>query len=98
ASATLSARAGRANPMADAKTGAEHLRSLQDGREVYIDGELVADVTEHPAFGNACRAAAALYDYQSDPANIERMTFAPEGSGAGGYRRINRAWQRPRSH
>jgi 4-hydroxyphenylacetate 3-monooxygenase len=82
--------------MADAKTGAEHLRSLQDSRSVYIDGERVADVTEHSAFRNACRAAAALYDYQSDPANIERITFAPEGAGA--YRRINRAWQRPRSH
>jgi len=84
--------------MADAKTGAEHLTSLRDGRAVYIDGERVADVTEHPAFRNACRAAAALYDYQCDPANIERMTFAPEATGAAGYRRINRAWQRPRSH
>ena len=27
------------------KTGADHLASLRDGREVYIDGERVADVT-----------------------------------------------------
>lgn len=84
--------------MGDAKTGADHLESLRDGRAVYIDGERVADVTEHPAFRNACRAAAALYDYQADPANIDRMTFAPASSGSGGYRRINRAWQRPQSH
>ena len=83
--------------MADAKTGAEHLNSLRDGRAVYIDGELVDDVTEHPAFRNACRAAASLYDYQADAANMERMTFAPNGT-AGGYRRINRAWQQPKSH
>jgi hypothetical protein len=31
------------------KTGAEHIRSLQDGRAVYIDGELVPDVNH--AFG-----------------------------------------------
>ena len=31
------------------KTGADHLRSLRDGRAVYIDGERVADVTTHPA-------------------------------------------------
>jgi len=45
--------------MSDCKTGAEHLRSLQDGRTVYLDGELVKDVTEHKAFRNAVRSAAA---------------------------------------
>jgi 4-hydroxyphenylacetate 3-monooxygenase len=74
------------------KTGADHIRSLRDGRTVYIDGELVDDVTEHPAFRNAVRSAAALYDFQAD--NLELMTFAPAGSG----RRINRAWQMPRSY
>ena len=66
--------------MSDCKTGAEHLRSLQDGRTVYLDGELVKDVTEHKAFRNAVRSAAALYDYQARPENIEAMTFRPEGA------------------
>ena len=39
--------------MAICKTGAEHIKSLKDGRTVYIDGKLVADVTEHPAFRNS---------------------------------------------
>jgi 4-hydroxyphenylacetate 3-monooxygenase len=30
-------------------TGAEFLESLRDGREVYIYGERVGDVTAHPA-------------------------------------------------
>ena len=30
-------------------TGAEYLSSLQDGREIYIHGERVKDVTQHPA-------------------------------------------------
>jgi 4-hydroxyphenylacetate 3-monooxygenase len=80
------------------KTGADHLKSLRDRRAVFIDGERVEDVTTHPAFGNACHAAAALYDYQADPTNLDRMTFAPEGGDPTGYRRINRAWQLPRSH
>ncbi|MGH7061644.1 MAG: 4-hydroxyphenylacetate 3-hydroxylase N-terminal domain-containing protein, partial [Stellaceae bacterium] len=79
--------------MAEAKTGAEHLKSLRDGRAVYIDGARVADVTRHPAFRNACASAAALYDFQARPENLERMTFTP----APGVRRVNRAWQMPRS-
>jgi aromatic ring hydroxylase len=31
--------------MVDCKTGAEHLAALRDGREVYIEGERVLDVT-----------------------------------------------------
>jgi 4-hydroxyphenylacetate 3-monooxygenase len=80
--------------MTTCKTGAEHIKSLRDGRTVYIDGELVADVTRHPAFRNAVQSAAMLYDFQSRPENIELMTFKPEGSN----RRVNRAWQMPRNH
>jgi len=76
------------------KTGAEHLASLRDGRGVYIDGEQVEDVTTHPAFRNSVASAAALYDFQARPENLERMTFAPEGGG----RRVNRCWQKPRTY
>src|SRR5262245_13073283 len=48
-------------------TGAEYLASLRDGREVYIYGERVADVTTHPAFRNAARSVARLYDALHDP-------------------------------
>src|ERR1700761_582884 len=80
--------------MTIAKTGAEHIASLRDGRTVYIDGKLVPDVTAHPAFRNAVQSAGALYDFQAKPENIELMTFAPEGSS----RLVNRAWQMPRSY
>jgi 4-hydroxyphenylacetate 3-monooxygenase len=80
--------------MTSCRTGAEHLKSLQDGRTVYIDGELVADVTEHPAFRNSVHAAAALYDFQAQPENLELMTFQPDGSN----RRVNRGWQMPRNY
>lgn len=80
--------------MSDCKTGAEHIKSLKDGRAVYLDGKLVGDVTEHPAFRNAIRSAAALYDFQAQPDNLELMTFRPHGSP----RRVNRAWQMPNSY
>jgi 4-hydroxyphenylacetate 3-monooxygenase len=80
--------------MTNMRTGAEHIKSLKDGRAVYIDGELVADVTEHPAFRNAVLAAAELYDFQAQPENVELMTFQPDGSN----RRVNRGWQMPRNY
>jgi 4-hydroxyphenylacetate 3-monooxygenase len=76
------------------KTGAEHTESLKDGRAVFIDGQLVDDVTTHSAYRNAVASAAALYDYQARPENLELMTFAPEGSP----RRVNRCWQMPRTY
>src|SRR5262249_35440090 len=36
-------------------TGEEYLESLRDGREIYIYGERVKDVTTHPAFRNTVR-------------------------------------------
>ena len=50
-------------------TGEEYLESLRDGREVWIGGEKVADVTEHPAFRNATRSVARLYDALHEPEN-----------------------------
>jgi len=78
--------------MSACKTGAEHINSLKDGRTVYIDGKLVPDVTEHPAFRNSVSSAASLYDFQAE--NVEQMTFKPEGAN----RRVSRAWQIPRNH
>lgn len=75
------------------KTGVDHISSLQDGRTVYLDGELVADVTSHPAFRNVVRSAAQLYDFQAAPENLDTMTFQPDGLN----RRVSRAWQMPRS-
>ncbi len=54
-------------------TGAEYLESLRDGRELYIDGERVADVTTHPAFRNSARSVARLYDALHDPATQETL-------------------------
>ena len=80
--------------MADCKTGAEHLKSLQDGRTVYLDGELVDDVTEHKAFRNSVRSAAALYDFQARAGKYR----ADDLRAGRPNRRINRGWQMPRNY
>ena len=43
-------------------TGREYLDSLDDGREIWIYGERVKKITEHPAFQNCARMIARLYD------------------------------------
>ena len=48
-------------------TGDEYLESLRDGREIWIYGERVKDVTTHPAFRNTARMIARLYDALHDP-------------------------------
>src|SRR5580704_17526653 len=80
--------------MTVAKTGAEHIASLRDGRTVYIDGARVEDVTTHPAFRNAVASTARLYDYQARAENLELMTFVATGGAA----RVNRCWQMPHSY
>jgi 4-hydroxyphenylacetate 3-monooxygenase len=43
-------------------TAEEFLASLDDGREVWIYGERVKNIAEHPAFRNSARMVARLYD------------------------------------
>jgi 4-hydroxyphenylacetate 3-monooxygenase len=65
-------------------TGKEYLESLRDGREIYIYGERVDDVTTHPAFRNAARTIARLYDSLHDPATGPALT-CPTDTGNGGF-------------
>jgi 4-hydroxyphenylacetate 3-monooxygenase len=59
-------------------TSAEYLASLDDGRAVYLDGERVKDVANHPAFRNSARSVARLYDSLHDPAQRELLTAVDE--------------------
>lgn len=51
------------------RTGAEYLDTLNDGRTVIIDGEVVDNVRVHPAFARVASTIAELYDIAADPAN-----------------------------
>lgn len=76
------------------KNGTQHIASLRDGRQVYLDGKAVGDVTTHPAFRNSIRSYANLYDYQARPENVEKMTFVSPDSG----NRVSRIWELPTSY
>ncbi len=70
---------GRSKPF----TSKEYLDSLRDGREIWIYGERVKDVTTHPAFRNTVRMLARLYDALHD--ERKDIICTPTDTGNGGY-------------
>ncbi len=74
-------------------TGKEFLGKLRDGRVIYFDGELVKDVTTHPAFATSARSYARMYDTLHDPERRDRLTFVTE-RGA----RSHKFYKLPRTH
>ena len=76
------------------RSGAEYLKSLDDGRRVFVDGEQVGNVATHPAFREAARSVARLYDIAAAPENRELMTFTSPKTG----QPVWRAFQIPRTH
>ena len=64
------------------RSGEEYLRSLKDGRRVYADGELVGDVAAHPAFREAAKSLAHLFDVAAAPEHRELMTYPSPATGA----------------
>ena len=62
------------------RTGAQVLEGFRDGRELYMDGERVADVTKDPRLAGGARTMAQLYDMQHE--KTAEMTFASPKDGA----------------
>lgn len=65
-------------------TGAEYLESLRDGREVWVYGRRVEDVTTHPAFRNQARMVARLYDALHSSDSRSTLTCTTD-TGSNGY-------------
>ena len=61
------------------RTGAQYRNSVKDGREVYIGGERVHDVTTHPMFKPLVDIRARIYDMQHEPATRAVMTSEEGG-------------------
>ena len=74
------------------RTGAEYLESLRDGRAVFYKGELIEDVTEHPATAGGTRTIAKLYDAQHAPESRDILTYLRD-DGA----RVTAAYMLPRT-
>src|SRR5918996_133940 len=63
-----------------ARTGAQFLAGLRDGREGWLDGERVKGVSAHPAPASAARSVAGLFDLQLEQA-VRCLVPNPDGSG-----------------
>jgi 4-hydroxyphenylacetate 3-monooxygenase len=76
------------------RTGAQYIESLKDGRQVFLEGEKVKDVTSHRAFKGAIRSLARLFDIAAAPENRELMTYASPKTG----KPVWRGYQIPKTH
>ena len=70
-----------------------YIESLRDGREVWIDGKRVDDVTTHPAFRDMIKALADVYDLQNSDQYRDEMTYVDPESGL----RTSLSWLLPKT-
>ncbi|QYB05781.1 4-hydroxyphenylacetate 3-hydroxylase family protein [Rhodococcus sp. USK10] len=63
------------------RTGDEYRESIRDGREVWVDGECVKDVADHPMFKPIVDVRARIYDLAHDEAAQDAMTYVDPDSG-----------------
>ena len=76
------------------RTGAEYLVAQRRPAGFRRRRDASRTSAAHPAFREAARSIARLYDIAADPANRERMTFTSPKTGEP----VLRAWQIPRTH
>jgi aromatic ring hydroxylase len=75
------------------RTGAEFKASLDDGRQVWVDGQLLNKVTDCPGLNAGIELLAEMFDDQFRPEHAEATTMVDEASGD----LVSRAWQLPRT-
>ena len=63
------------------RTGEQFLAGLRDDREVWLEGERVADVTSQPKLARMAQTLAGIYDLQHSPELHDKMTFTSPTSG-----------------
>ncbi len=60
------------------RTGEAYREGIRDGREVWIDGERVADVTKHPALQPIIDIKARMYDMAFEAAHQDTLTYVAD--------------------
>ncbi len=73
------------------RTGADYIKALRDGREVWYGSKRIDDVTTHSGFTGTIKTLADLYDMQHAPEYKDIMTVEYEGE------RISYSYLPPRS-
>ncbi len=61
------------------RQGADYIKGLRDGREVWHAGRRIPDVTTHPGFTGTIKTLADLYDKQHTPEYRDIMTLEYQG-------------------
>src|SRR5260370_2112638 len=61
------------------RTGTQYLDSIRDGREVYINGERVKDVTRNPMLKPLIDIRARIYDMQHAASSREFLSYQEAG-------------------
>ena len=62
-----------------ARTGKRSFEGLRDNRRIYINGEIVRDVTKYPPLEGVIRELAGLYDRQHEPGFKDSLTYQSPG-------------------
>ena len=62
------------------RTGTQYRDSIRDGRQVWVNGERVKDVSTHPMFKPLVDIRARMYDMQHESALRDTLTY-DEGDG-----------------
>jgi 4-hydroxyphenylacetate 3-monooxygenase len=63
------------------RTGEQYRASIQDGRQIWVNGERVDDVTTHPMFKPIVDIRARIYDMAHEKATQDTMSYVDEASG-----------------
>ena len=63
------------------RTGQQYRESLQDGRVVFMDGERVDNVAEHPAFKPVVDIRARIFDMQHEAQYKDLLTYDDDNGG-----------------
>ena len=61
------------------RTGEEYRSSLDDGREVWINGQRVEDICSHPQLNPVIDVRSRIYDMQHDPDTQKQTTYEENG-------------------
>ena len=75
------------------KTGDQYLSGLRDGREVWLRGKRVADVTCEPGLARGARTLAMFLDKVHEPEQLAKLTYTDPGSDE----RYNISFLQPRT-
>lgn len=72
------------------RTGAQYRDGIRDGREVWIDGERVKDITAHPATKPIVDIRARMYDMAHEDIHAPTLTYVEDNKQHSIFNRLPR--------